>query len=62
MKILGIIVIINGIFSLIFRDKIISWQGPDRKGYFPLETRKRKLIIGGIVSIVAGIVILLKYW
>lgn len=54
---LSIVFILVGVVILTFRTKIINLLGPSRKGDFSIDERKRKLIIGGIGSIVFGLII-----
>lgn len=59
-KYIGIFMILFGSLTLIFRNIILKIQGPDRKGKFSLEERRKSLLIGGIGFIIIGIVFILK--
>jgi hypothetical protein len=57
---ISIFFIIFGIILLIFRKKIIEIQGPSTKKYQYSESeRNRIMIIGGIGSIIFGIIFII---
>lgn len=58
-KYIGIFMIIIGSLTLIFRNIILKIQGPDRKGKFSLEERRKSLLMGGIGFIMFGIIFIL---
>jgi len=57
-QIYGLIFITVGTLSLIFRNKIISFQGPSKKGSYTLKTRKNRILVGAIGIIILGLMML----
>ena len=58
-KLIGLIMFIVGLITLLGYKKILKIQGSDKKGYWPMDIRKRQLISTGIGLIILGIYILL---
>ena len=54
------LVFITGFLLLIFHKIILKIQGPSKKTDWPMEVRKRKLIVGGIALMFAGLFLFLS--
>lgn len=58
---ISIFIILFGIVVLVFRKKILKIQGPSvSKYHFSEIDRNRKMVLGGVLCIVFGLILLIK--
>lgn len=58
----GILSLLLGILFLFFHKRIIKIQGESKEGDFSKEIRIQKFKVVGVIAIIGGIFLLLKYW
>ena len=58
IQIYGLVGVVVGTLSLIFRNKIIALQGTSKKSSYTLEERKQRILIGSIGLIILGLMML----
>jgi hypothetical protein len=61
IKTVGIISIVFGSITLIFRNSILKLQGTSGKGDMPFTERKKGIIIGSIGLIIIGLMLVFNF-
>ena len=59
--VMSLICFVVGSVVLLFHEQILKFQGESKKEDYPIETRRRTLILGGVGCILFGIISLLNW-
>jgi hypothetical protein len=58
----GIVIFLLGIMYTVFRKQIVKILGPSKKGDYTEEVRENKILVGGIMFILVGIIVFFKFY